>query len=276
MYHMSGEKAVTDIIFAQTRFDYRNPENGFGSYYDYYRLVELSGFPIVYLDEIDPTDASKCYIFSPVNGEIKDGDRFIGWPNAKAKIVFWNLEQGDYGPIPGVSETWASDKAFADQIGARYVLMGSHPGLMNYDPIPRNGQYDVVMLSYMTPRRQQMAAWLHEKGLTLAPNGWGEDRHRNLMQAQVMLHVHQNNHRYVAPQRWALAAAYKLPVVSETLDNSGELRIFYAPTAQYAELAEYVHIWVKSESEIMRYHGEALHQFLCFDRPFAREVMRNV
>lgn len=263
---------MTDIIFAQTRFDYRNPENGFGSYHDFWRLVDLSGFPVCYVDEIDATDPSKCYLFTPVNGEIKDGDRFIGWPNARAKIILWNLEQGDYGPIPGVSETWVSDKAFADQIGARYVLMGSHPGLMDYPPVARTDEYDVIMLSYMTPRRQQMAAWLHEKGLTLAPNGWYYERHKNLMRSRCMLHVHQNNHQFIAPQRWALAAAYKLGLVSETLDDFGDFNRRTFTGAPYTNIPDMLlHTFIDYKN-----YGEALHQFLCFDRPFAREVMRNV
>lgn len=266
---------TTDIIFAQTRFDYRNPENGYGSYHDFWRLVDLSGFPTCYLDEINASDPSKCYIFCPVNGEIKDGDTFIGWPNAKATIIFWNLEQGDYGPIPGVSETWASDKAFADTIGARYVLLGSHPGLMNYDPLSRNGAFDVVMLSYMTPRRDQMAAWLRQKGLTLAPNGWYEDRHRTLMHSKVMLHVHQNNHRYIAPQRWALAAAYKLPLFSETLDNAGDVHLKGCISYPYERLPHEISSCLNRENFLPDI-GAELHQFLCFDRPFAREVMRNV
>ena len=268
---------TTDIIFAQTRFDYRHPENGFGSYHDFWRLVDLSGFPTCYVDEIDATDASKCYIFSPVNGEIKSGDKFNGWPNAKAKIIFWNLEQGDYGPIPGVSETWASDKAFAANIGARYVLMGSHPGLMNYAPIARNGKYDVMMLSYMTPRRQQMAAWLHNKELTLAPNGWGEERHNLLMQSRVMLHVHQNDHKYIAPQRFALAAAYKLPVITEELDDRGVFDNARLLSESFINLPDFLTVWLRGKGDgVLTFYGDALHNFLCFDRPFAREVMRNV
>lgn len=267
---------MTDIIFAQTRFSYRHPEKGFGSYYDFWRLVDLSGFPTCYVDEIDASDPSKCYIFTPVNGEIKNGDSFIGWPNAKAKIIFWNIEQGDYGPIPGVSETWASDKAFADTIGARYVLMGSHPGLMDYPVIPRSGEYDVIMLSYMTPRREQMAVWLSKKGITIAQNGWYEERHQRLMQSRIMLHIHQNNHRYIAPQRWALAAAYKLPLISELLDNHGDFRLFDFIGLEYLTIPTSVDIWLHGKDMALQRYAEALHQFLCFDRPFAREVMRNV
>ena len=269
---------MTDITFALTRFDYYRPENGYGSYHDYLRLIQLSGFATCYLDEIDPTDPSKYYIIGPVNGEIKDGDTFIGWPGAKARITFWNLEQGDYGPIPGVSETWVSDKAFADQIGARYVLMGSHPGLMEYDPIPRVYQYDVAMLSCMTPRREQMAVWLREKGLRVAPNGWYEERHRILMQSRVMLHVHQNDKRYVAPQRWALAAAYKLLVISERVDNYGDLMRYCLPNTDFRELPSLIekHLTKDNHEHDLPRYGEALHQVLCFDRPFRREVMRNV
>jgi hypothetical protein len=270
----------TDIIFAQTRFDYRNPENGYGSYHDFWRLVDLSNFPTCYIDEMDIDDPSKCYIFAPQNGEVhhvkEDGnDWFIDWKDAKAKIIFWNLEQSDYPRVPGVSEVWVSDKAFADLIGARYVLMGSHPGLMNYPPVERTGRYDVIMLSYMTNRRLQMAKWLGEKGLSIAPNGWYEKRHKTLMQSRVMLHVHQNDKAYVAPQRWALAAAYRLPVFSEVLDDSGDMGNFYTITSQYYEVPQALSVSLESNG-VLRYHGDALHQFLCFDRPFAREVMRNV
>lgn len=272
---------MTDIIFAQTRFDYRNPENGYGSYHDFWRLVELSGFDTCYIDEIDPTDASTCYIFTPQNSEVHNPseDWMIDWRDAKAKIILWNLEQDAYPPVPGVSEVWASDKAFADRIGARYVLMGSHPGLMNYPPISRNGRYDTIMLSYMTPRRQQVAHWLGEKGLTVAPNGWYEERHKHLMQSQLMLHVHQNDRRYMAPQRWALAAAYQLPMVSELLDNAGDLEPYHLLQGDYTHLPLFISKLLSDDpihAGVLPQYGQALHQFLCFDRPFRREVMRNV
>jgi len=117
---------------------------------------------------------------------------------------------------------------------------------------------------------------LREKGLTLAPNAWGLERHNLLMQSRVMLHVHQNNHRYVAPQRWALAAAYKLPMVSETLDNLALFHCTGVLTYDYEELSKEITSWVKTTDKGLTQLGEHLHQFLCFDHPFAREVMRNV
>jgi hypothetical protein len=268
---------MTDIIFAQTRHSYRNPETGYGSYYDFWRLVDLSGFSTCYVDEVDPTDASKVYIYAPQNGEVHNGNWFIDWKDAKARIIHWNLEQNAYPRVPGVSEVWASDKAFADAIGARYVLMGSHPGLMDYPPIERIHEYDVIMLSYMTARREQIAVWLREQGLTLAPNGWYEERHTRLMQSRAMLHIHQNNHRYIAPQRWALAAAYTLPLISERLDNAGAINGNYMLTSDFDHIPELIAQWTRrNDAESLRYYGAALHQFLCFDRPFAREVMRNV
>jgi hypothetical protein len=270
---------MTDIIFAQTRFDYRHPENGYGSYHDFWRLVDLSGFSTCYVDEIDPTDASKCYIYAPQNGEIHDASRdwMIDWREAKAKIIFWNLEQSDYPRIPGVSEVWVSDKAFADTIGARYVLMGSHPGLMNYPPIPRTGEYDVIMLSYMTNRRLQMAKWLTDKGMTVAPNGWYEDRHTKLMRSRAMLHIHQNDKRYVAPQRWALAAAYSLPLITETLDQVGAFTYSKMLISDFENLPAFCYNWIRrDDGQGLQHYGQALHQMLCFDRPFRREVMRNV
>ena len=153
---------------------------------------------------------------------------------------------------------------------------GSHPGLMNYAPIPRAIKYDTIMLSYMTNRRLQMATWFAEKGLSIAPNGWHEKRHERLMQSRLMLHIHQNDRRYIAPQRWALAAAYKLPLISELLDNTGDFAPTHFLQSEYGNIPRFVKYWVTEKTDDLQRYGEILHQFLCFDRTFRREVMRNV
>jgi hypothetical protein len=46
---------ANDIIFARTRWNYE-------SYVDYWDLVELSNFPIVWLDEMDLSKIGTTYI----------------------------------------------------------------------------------------------------------------------------------------------------------------------------------------------------------------------
>ena len=52
---------MTDIIFAK-------PVRHYDSYTDFWRLVELSGFPTIYVNEIDITKPG-IYITSPMNGD---------------------------------------------------------------------------------------------------------------------------------------------------------------------------------------------------------------
>ena len=81
------------IVFAR-------PRTWYDSYSDLYTLIELSGYPLIYFDEIDPESDNK-YILTLVNGENQDG-----WQSPRAEIVLWDIEwrlDGDYPRIPGVS-----------------------------------------------------------------------------------------------------------------------------------------------------------------------------
>lgn len=266
---------MTDPIFVRTRFDYVNPENGFGSYQDYWRLVELSHFPTCYVDEMD-TASDNVYIISPLNGEIPQEDgKPLGYPGARARIIHWNLEQSPYPKYPGINETWVSDARLAECTNdGKYLLMGSHEGLRYPGEIERTEHFDTIMLAYMTPRRDQIAVSVREEGLTIAPNGWGLDRHKSLISTSTMLHVHQNDGKaYCAPQRFALAAAYSLPLITEMLDHPGKFGHGHMLSAAYEYLAPFVRVWTRrNEARILEGYGESLHQFLCHQWPFRKCV----
>lgn len=250
---------MMDVIFARTRHVYQ-------SYTDFWRLVELSGFPTCYVDEIDPTDASACYIFTPKNGEIPDG-----WPDAKAKIIHWNIEQDVYPDIPGVAETWYSDATLAQMGNGRYVLMGSHPDLAQYVAFDKTtyARYDFIALAYWTHRRQCVRDRMIARGFQIAPNAWGDMRCIHLELARYMLHIHQNDGKpYLAPQRWCIAAAYQMPLITETLENWGAFPRDTMTEYSYNELR----YGLTPERLNGRDTGAALHQFLCVEHPFRRCV----
>jgi hypothetical protein len=75
---------ANDIIFARTRWNYE-------SYVDYWDLVELSNFPIVWLDEMDLSKIGTTYIVSPMNGE------FLPYMEQNkgrvSEVMLWNLER---------------------------------------------------------------------------------------------------------------------------------------------------------------------------------------
>ena len=217
---------MADIMFAQTRWNYH-------SYTDYWELVRLSGFPIVWLDEMDLYRHEVLYIVSPMNGEFEPfmeqhKDRF-------SKVMLWNLERPsgsgglqqyiddnrkyiDKGYLDGII---VSDRALANDTGFTFVPLGSHIGLGRPGSArDRLLGYSLIHLSCYSNHRAWMFRtpsdpYIELEGLPVARNSWGIARHRALMQTQYMLNVHQDDYLYMEPLRFSLAAAYGLPILSE-------------------------------------------------------------
>ncbi len=252
-----GRKGVQLPVFVMPRTEYP-------SYADFWKLVKLSGFEVCYGDSLYLGSSTNTYIFVTPEG-IPDCSE------AQARIIFWQFEYaGDYTDQSNkdtVDELWSSDPTHAKAHGARYVLLGSHPGLAEgSDSV--NGSYDVAMLAYMTPRR----VVVKEK---LADLRWPEDypghdserRHEVLKGSRLMLHIHQHDEPATAPIRYALAAAYKLPVIAETVPDSG-------PYKDAITFRSYSHITRAVTSG--KVSGKKLHKLLCIDNLFEECVMRGL
>jgi hypothetical protein len=216
---------MTEIIFAKTRHVY-------DSYLDFWSLAELSGFPIIYVDEIR-LDSPGVYITAPMNGDyrahigneinrIKE-ERFSF---VQAHLILWNIERpsGSAGSVAEyarsnrqlmydrlVDEVWVSDVRLADETTLRYVVMGSDYGL---GELGNTKQYDFVHLSAELPRRQTIYKYFDRQ--TIGPNCWPPERDNVLKQSKFALNVHQDSHPFMEPLRFSLYAAYGLPIVSET------------------------------------------------------------
>lgn len=256
---------MSQVIFARPRHTYE-------SYSDYFRLVELSGYDLIYMDEID-ADSDNCYIFSTPATHWHDGIERRGWDNPRARIIYYNLEwymDVDYKDIPGV-EIWSADAYYAQLKGLKYVPLGSHPGLA-LEPLPpvRDYRYDVALLAYMPPRRQQMHYNLQQLGVSIAPNAWGKERHDILAQTKAMLHVHQNDGvNTVAPQRFALAAAYHMPIITEKLEDGGLFNDSCVLWSVFDHLARFTKDWTRNPQDIDNF-GYALYHLLCEEHTFRK------
>lgn len=201
------------------------PGHEYDSYTDYWRLVELAGYPIIGIDAIDPRRDDVTYILTMLNLGYMAANSG-GWPDAKARIIYWDLEWHDVSykdVIPGVSEWWTSDRWYAQQRSYEFVPLGSHPHLVSVNPTRRwrgGAVWDVSVLAYMQPpRRHSIYNKLNGRALRMAPNSaWGHEREQQLEESRCMLHIHQHDEfPCVAAQRFALAASAAIPLVSETM-----------------------------------------------------------
>lgn len=259
---------MTDVTFVRTRTEYP-------PYADFYKLAELSGYPICYVDEIDASDPTKVYIISPINGEWQHG-----WPHARARIIFnqleWHTDMSQVELPPGVSECWNGDAWHARLINARHVPTGGHIGLnLNVNDCPAK-EYDVVFMAYTdVHRRKRVLDQLIERGLRIAPNGWGQERHDLLARSRCMVHVHQwENIPAIAPLRWCIAAAYGLPIISESVNDRRPFAAGDFMTADYDTLPDTVADILAGGWGQFDTYGYNLRNTLCRELTFRESVER--
>lgn len=272
---------MSDIIFIRPRDEY-------GSYRDLYTLVRLSGYPLLYVDEAD-YDSDNCYIFST-----PQSDWWTNIPHEhKARVIYYDLEfydDFDTRKVPNGIELWSADPAYAKHHGIRYVMFGGdkrlagyeHDGLWlcpDYDyDAPKH--FDTTLLGHMVWRRQVIQGQLveiyahHKAEYNPAPNDElsGQRRHDVLKQTRAMVHVHQrDNWKRHAPQRYALAAAYHMPLFSETVIDMGKLDLSHVFYSDHANLAQHVYNWLdRNDWNLINTYSQALHQRLCYEYTFKK------
>lgn len=272
-------------VFARTRHEY-------GSYQDFWRLVELSGFATCFVDQIR-LDSPETFVVTPINGEFRphiENERrrvALGDGKVRANVIWWALERPDHAGAQDWSETVTDLLQYVDGIWVSsmylrkldervtWVPMGSHARLA--EPLfERVFAYDVAMMAYMTPRRQRIADQFVQRGFKLAPNAWGKERDEILRSTRCMLNVHQNDQPapMEEPLRFALAAAYKLPLVSEEVQDPGLLLygtdFLSHPYGGLVMAVERV-LFAPSLASVL---GDNLHHQLCVEHTFERCVLR--
>lgn len=252
-----------DPIFVRPRHDYE-------PYTDLYKLVELSGYELTFFDRMDTSDPSKCYIFSPANGEIGQG-----WHGAKARIIQlqleWELEPSQ--PIAGVSEKWTADAWHSQRIGARFVPLGSHPELNLRPSDSPTKEHDVSFLAAPNGRRYSVWGDITDRGLSIAPNGWGEARHSALSKSRCMVIVHQwEAFKCIAPLRWALAAAYKLPIISESVWCRDPFGHGHFMTCDFDRLGKFTELHIRDRYNNLEDYGLSLYEKLCHQMTFRKSI----
>lgn len=194
-----------DPIFVKTRHHY-------GSYDDYWKLVEFSQFPTCFTEDIE-WNSTNTYIctyfnFPNVNGKLEP------FPEHTCRMIFWDIERwSDDRPVDTrFDEQWISDRWYHERMpGSKFVILGTD-GLD--DSLAIEKEYDFSTRSYMNGRRDYIVAEFKNLGSTFAPNTM-EDKHLELLQSRAMLCMHQDDLPMTEPLRYALAASYGLPILAE-------------------------------------------------------------
>ena len=188
------------------------PHHNYGSYDDYWRLVEVSGFPVCMDSEVE-WNSKNTYIFTyfsfPLNAEME-------WPELPKHAcytVMWDIERWCEGKTihPGVDEFWVSDKWYQSKLpGSEFVILGT----TGVDDLALSKLYTFSTRDYRTDRRKRIIAEFEKMGSKFAPNTM-ERKHKELLQSEVMLCMHQDTLPMTEPLRYALAASYNLPILAE-------------------------------------------------------------
>lgn len=272
---------MTDIIFARPRHNY-------DSYTDFWALVELSGFSWVYVDQMELYNSNNTYITAPYNGDWKA--HISNHLDHTAKLLHWNLERPGERTVAEHAEDGrrtierklfndiiVSDKQLALDTGFTYVPVGSHAGLGQPSDVK---MFDVVHLMCYSLRRAFMFDYLtprqHLNGMSIAPNGWGAERHKSLQLSRFMLSIHQDNHPYIEPLRFALAAAYALPIV---VDESVDTWPYVPGTGEITILRDYKNVAraiaaMRREYNRYRSAGVMMRNKMCGEMSFRKCIER--
>lgn len=271
-----------NIIFVRTRHEY-------GSYRDYWKLVELAGFDTCFVDEMN-LQSDSFYIVSPINGEFRphiDHCRKNVFGPKNAIVAWWNLERPDAGTEPlrvviddvmkYADVAWTADRHYASLDHRQQpVVLGSDARLCaNFER--REIAYDFTHQSYVWGRRDDVFTPLRASKLREGPNAWFEERDAILKSSRILVNVHQTPAPIGEPIRFAMAAAYKMPMISERLAAPFPL----VPGADYIELSHHeitkaVFAAHSIPSEKLQSLGESLFQRLCVEWTFRRGVEEGV
>lgn len=258
------------------------------SYYDYWKLVELSGFQTCAPDSID-LGHPITFIFTGTRTEFRKRQERLGnlkGKARKAKLVYYQIERPDSGTgetehalgmlqqshmdyyLKEFDEVWMPYGHLPKlDHRIRYVPMGSHQGLREA-PLEDEKAWDLAILADMRPPQRARLVAAINKRWKAAWTANGADRNGVLASSVAQFTVHQTPAPLPEPQRLAFCAAYELPYLSDTVVDQDPLvdgRDFLS--APLDGIIASLEVWMR-DRERLRLIGRNLYQRLVVERPF--------
>ena len=233
-----------DIVFVNVRNPYTKNESSplgdrYHSYWDFWRIVELSEFKICEFSEVNP-QSQTIYII-PHNDRVPDW--FFDTPRT-AKFILWQVER--YNLVDTrYDEIWFYDKTIHDLVvypKAKYVFFGGDSRLMRVIDTPKI--YDFFHMMHAHGRRQIMADDLERRGFTLAPCPYDyEPKNLSMQQSRVGLCLHQDEMHFIEPFRYTVFSCYKLPLLCEPGNATPFMTYSYEHFLRFNEPISHITNW---------------------------------
>ena len=282
-----------EIVHVQTRYQY-------DSYRDLRKLFKLAGFRTIYVDEIDISQPV-TYIVSPMNGEWRP---HIENEHASGKLhqcdlVLWNIERAGGGDTKSVGNytranwdliyqrhvdrVWVSDRRLAKETGLHYAVLGSHPDFGHPGDV-REKIWEITHMSYVNGRRSRILDQLSRHSSydqfntedRISHNCWPPERDKVLQASKFALSIHQDDGPFLEPLRFALFAAYGLPIISETVFDAhpyGEDTMIFAA---HHDMVGVVHRLLRDSYEPYQRMGQRCREMMTEEFEFGKMVREAV
>ncbi len=222
-----------DTMSRRLTITFAKPGHYYQSYSDFWTLVELSGFDVCAISEVDISKPC-VYIVTPIAGDSHSGEWGPHIANQTGRIhnahlVHWCLERpsgsggvGNYAfenrkriYVRTLDDIWVSDKALASETMLRHVILGSDYGLG--EPCDTK-LYDFCHMSYAVDRRLRVYDEFTKD--RIGWNCWPPERDQILKHSKFALNIHQDQFPFQEPLRFALFAAYGLPILTEEIRDA--------------------------------------------------------
>lgn len=266
------------------------PPTEYPSYRDFWRLVELCGFPTASAGEAH-LDSQGILIFPCMEGQFLS--RLMAHPKPRpARVVWWYLERPDvnYRPdraleafvfgndeaLAWVDEIWVSDGYLhqADR-RTRLIPFGSHPALAE-QARSNSPDVDVVHIGQRTPRRDKVLSELERRGLRVIDAGWGPGRADAIARARLAVNIERvEGLHFLAPLRLAVFGAYGVPILTETVATLKPFESMDVFEAKYESLADVAEALVQPRlRDVLEAAGASVRRAYAERYPFCETVLR--
>lgn len=271
------------------------PSHKYDSYVDYYKLVRLAGYETCLIKEID-FNRRALYIICPTNREFptfckKNG---IDFRKTSGVFVFWQLERpcaftdlvvtapvfqrqvDEY--LESVHFLWTPHRYLSlMDTRAIHVQLGSDERLRDsgWNGFWFDKKYDFALMSYWNGRRNHIYSQLAQK-YKVPPNCQGPERDIFLNESWSMLTIHQTPSPITEPQRISIAAAWRMPFLTEGIGEPWPMQrgdYLYAP---YESFVQRVGEWMEMPAAEFRGYGERLFQRFAVEYTFSKLVEMGV